>query len=207
MKKFKRFIAAMLAIISLVAVAATASADSQINVCEANGDIATIATYPKYMYCNVTDGEYVNIRSGAGTGYTSIGKLHRGDMVYVVSADSTWAKITAPINGYVMLKFLQDTAPSGGQTYITPKTQDQAFGSSGIIQRGNAGYLVANVQIALGFPDSEVDWIFGSKTEQAVIAFQSRNGLDPDGKVGPLTKAALWNEGQALLKLKGYYPV
>lgn len=41
------------------------------------------------MYCNVVEGEYVNIRSGPGTGYSSIGQLRRGDMVHVVSADST----------------------------------------------------------------------------------------------------------------------
>lgn len=38
-----------------------------------------------------------------------------------------------------------------------------------------------------------VDGYFGKNTKAAVIAFQKANGLTPDGRVGPLTKSALWS--------------
>ena len=64
-----------------------------------------------YMYCIVTEGEYVNIRSGPSKSNSVVGKLHRGDQVFVVSITGNWAKISSPVEGYVMLEFLQTTPP------------------------------------------------------------------------------------------------
>ena len=61
------------------------------------------------MYCNVTSGQYVNIRSGPSKNQSSIGKLHRGDTVYVVSKSGNWARISYPKTGYVMLTYLQNS--------------------------------------------------------------------------------------------------
>jgi len=41
----------------------------------------------------------------------------------------------------------------------------------------------------------EVDGDFGPRTELAVKEFQRRVGLDPDGIVGPLTRAELTKYG------------
>lgn len=57
-----------------------------------------------------------------------------------------------------------------------------------IIQEGDTGPQVKDLQQQLGIT---ADGIFGPKTKQAVITFQSAHGLDPDGVVGPLTEAAL----------------
>lgn len=161
-------------------------------------------TVNKYMYCNVGENSYVNIRSGPGTDYSSIGQLRRGDMVYVVSTDSTWAKINAPINGYVKYSYLQIDNVSGGGDYAHPTSMEQAFGATGIIERGHFNYKVANVQLALGFPDSEIDAIFGAKTHEAVMDFQRKNDLEPDGKVGTKTKAELWRTAETRLRNYGY---
>lgn len=67
------------------------------------------------MYCNIVEGEYVNIREGAGTGYSVVGTLHRGDTVYVESITDGWAKITSPVEGYVMSIYLQSTHPDTGE--------------------------------------------------------------------------------------------
>lgn len=158
------------------------------------------STVNKYMYCTVADGQYVNIRQTASTGGTKVGELRRGDMVFCVSSDGTWAKINAPINGYVMLDYLSYSAPSGGGNYSHPQTQAEAFGT-GNIQQGNFSYKVANIQVALGLT---VDAIFGSGTKAAVVSFQLSKNLDPDGIVGPATATALWNAYSSVLKSRGY---
>jgi peptidoglycan hydrolase-like protein with peptidoglycan-binding domain len=42
-----------------------------------------------------------------------------------------------------------------------------------------------------GYPPGEVDGLFGPRTRQAVVAFQTSHGLQGDGVAGPLTRAAL----------------
>ena len=56
--------------------------------------------------------------------------------------------------------------------------------SNSIVKIGMNNSLVAWVQCRVGvIPDA----IFGPVTEQAVINFQTANGLSPDGEVGPMT--------------------
>jgi uncharacterized protein (TIGR02594 family) len=53
---------------------------------------------------------------------------------------------------------------------------------------------IIDVQTALaqqGYKPGPLDGIWGRQTAAAVRAFQTRNGLDPDGIVGPLTLARL----------------
>ena len=56
------------------------------------------------------------------------------------------------------------------------------------IKSGDRGSDVAELQMKLGLP---ADGRFGQGTEAAVEEFQDRNGLTPDGVVGPKTWAAL----------------
>jgi hypothetical protein len=58
---------------------------------------------------------------------------------------------------------------------------------------GDRGQQVKRLQEALNArgEDLVTDGIFGASTHAAVVAFQARNGLNPDGVVGPLTRAAL----------------
>ena len=61
-------------------------------------------------------------------------------------------------------------------------------------KRGSTGSVVRQIQQKLlnwGYYNGAVDGIFGSRTQEAVIRFQKKNGLTPDGKVGPQTLAAL----------------
>lgn len=62
------------------------------------------------------------------------------------------------------------------------------------LRRGDSGTEVRTLQRALNnasFNAGTVDGIFGSRTEEAVRAFQRANGLQVDGIVGPRTWAAL----------------
>lgn len=58
------------------------------------------------------------------------------------------------------------------------------------LKKGSQGTAVRDLQEALtqlGFGPGGVDGTFGPKTEAAVKAFQSANGIAADGIVGPIT--------------------
>jgi len=59
------------------------------------------------------------------------------------------------------------------------------------LKAGDEGDSVAELQNALGIDWLKEDGIFGPATEAAVKAFQTSNGLTPDGVVGPDTWAKL----------------
>ena len=61
-------------------------------------------------------------------------------------------------------------------------------------RQGSTGEQVRVIQSKLknwGYYDGSVDGVFGSQTAQAVKYFQRKNGLTPDGIVGPATLRAL----------------
>lgn len=63
-----------------------------------------------------------------------------------------------------------------------------------ILKKGSTGTDVMEIQSVLkkiGYYNGDVDGIYGSLTEKAVMYFQKDNGLVPDGIIGPLTYAAL----------------
>lgn len=71
---------------------------------------------------------------------------------------------------------------------------------------------IQNLLSANGYPTGGVDGIFGEKTRQAVIAFQTSQGLQADGVVGPQTWAALSKlappaQGQAPIMQQAPTPV
>lgn len=62
------------------------------------------------------------------------------------------------------------------------------------LRKGSSGETVRRMQTKLirwGYLSGQADGIFGSKTEQAVRLFQSKNGLKVDGVAGPATFKAL----------------
>lgn len=70
-----------------------------------------------------------------------------------------------------------------------------ALPSSGaVLAWGSRGEQVALVQQRLrqwGYLADEADGVFGQATYDAVLAFQRKNGLTPDGRIGSATAAAL----------------
>lgn len=65
-----------------------------------------------------------------------------------------------------------------------------------LLYNGLTNYLIGCIQFKLnqlGYECGTVDWIFGNKTKNAVVNFQSDNNLSVDGIVGNDTWNALFN--------------
>ena len=97
-------------------------------------------------------------------------------------------------------------ASSGVWTYVEPINLtprwvhfDDRTTSSGYptIRFGSIGNYVCTAQDALntlGLTTGGLDGIFGSRTRNAVLTFQNRNGLSTDGIIGPLTWSRLMSQ-------------
>lgn len=62
------------------------------------------------------------------------------------------------------------------------------------LRKGDRGADVMEIQSMLkkiGFYEGEIDGIFGTQTEQAVLRFQRNFGLTPDGIIGPRTYSVM----------------
>lgn len=65
------------------------------------------------VYVTSSNGKGVNLRSGPGKGYTSIGFYSVGTEAWMVSRGATWSYIRVGDRyGYMMTKFLTETQPS-----------------------------------------------------------------------------------------------
>ena len=65
------------------------------------------------------------------------------------------------------------------------------------LRNGSQGEKVWKLQSRLqelGYYAGEVDGQFGNGTKEAVVAFQAKNGLDPDGMAGPDTLNLLYSD-------------
>ena len=78
-------------------------------------------------------------------------------------------------------------------------------GADTVLRLGDKGAAVTQLQTKLarwGYDPGAVDGVFGASNRQAVIRFQKKNGLTPDGVVGARTAAAL-----GLRALRGHDPL
>ena len=99
-----------------------------------------------------------------------------------------WNRVGLPT--FVMYDYTQ--GGSGGNDTGFPENP----GWHPTIRKGSRGTDVSYCQAILAdlgydLGDAGVDGDFGRKTEEAVIAFQKKNGLIADGVVGPMTYEAL----------------
>lgn len=70
-------------------------------------------------------------------------------------------------------------------------------------KRGSTGSVVSEIQQKLkdwGYYSADVDGIYGSRTEAAVLLFQQKNGLAADGKAGAEKLAALGISSAGLIE-------
>ena len=82
----------------------------------------------------------------------------------------------------------------GSKRYFESAYGEEATVETAAVKQGSRGDVVKQIQQKLkrwGYYGGSVDGIFGSATKKAVIYFQRKNGLTPDGIVGNKTLAAL----------------
>ncbi len=88
--------------------------------------------------------------------------------------------------------------------FVPAPSLDQVRNGSAVLQAGQKGDSVAQVQLLLGVFD---DGKFGQNTRGAVVAFQQSQGPDVSaeeaGKVGPTTLTALETANEQILKSVG----
>jgi peptidoglycan hydrolase-like protein with peptidoglycan-binding domain len=142
---------------------------------------------------NVSDGQHLNARTGAGTNNPIKYYIPRGDEVTVIQSNtnspvSGWSEIEPthyPSRGtaWVMDSYLSSTHPGAKYDTLAFALGDKT------LSYGYFGRYVHNLQVGLGIT---ADGDFGPATFAAVKDFQTDNGLSVDGLAGANTKAALW---------------
>ena len=71
-----------------------------------NTSTVTTSTYTRYVN---TNSKNLNVRSGAGTGYSIVGSLAKGTQVTVAETNENWSRITNPVSGWVSSEYLSST--------------------------------------------------------------------------------------------------
>ena len=160
------------------------------------------------MYCTIGNGSDINGRASASQSSELEYRLPHGDQFTVDNA--------TVVNGYVLGH--PTNYPSKGQAYVLAEhldntkpsclhnSQKNCFGTNAL-QFGCFGRYVKNLQLALktlGYFSATIDGDFGTLTKNAVIGYQSANGLARDGIAGTNTLTKLWGGAQSTLISSGY---
>ena len=101
------------------------------NVQENTGNVTT-SSYTRYVS---TSSKNLNVRSGAGTSYSIVGKLSKGTAVTVTQVNGSWSYITSPVTGWVSNSYL---SASKVEQYST------VLNSTGQTRKTKACYLYSN---------------------------------------------------------------
>ncbi|SHI59448.1 peptidoglycan-binding protein [Lutispora thermophila] len=128
----------------------------------------------------------------------------RGSEVYTIQTKlKNWSYTNANPDGIFgnntkeAVKYFQrknGLTPDGVVGYLTLSKLGMANVNS-TLKSGSRGDAVKKLQSALnnkGYSVGIADGVFGSKTYNAVVAFQKANGLTPDGIAGPITQTKLY---------------
>lgn len=97
-------------------------------------------------------------------------------------------------NNCGIITIVNDGQKESTSTTSSTEASTITFNSTRILKYGSKGSDVVDLQKALNSLKCgklKVDGKYGSKTKKAVIAFQRKYGLKPDGIVGPKTKAKI----------------
>ncbi len=164
-------------------------------------DVQTIQTYLNRIRRNYP--AIPAITDEAGTfGDSTKNAVTRFQSIFGLSADgivgkSTWYKLSSLYTAVTRLSELDSEGNTLGIGTVPP---------SSVLRQGSRGPDVITLQYLLnviaeyypGIPAPTQDGIFGSGTQQSVVAFQRAMQLTPDGMVGPLTWRTLYEVYQGI---------
>ncbi len=138
------------------------------NVQENTGNVTT-SSYTRYVS---TSSKNLNVRSGAGTSYSIVGKLSKGTAVTVTQVSSSWSYITSPVTGWVSNSYLSSTAVTTNSNtsysttvgnYYRLKNRTYLYSNSNLT--GTRYTYLAQTQIrVISHVNENVDYIYVVKT-------------------------------------------
>ena len=144
----------------------------------------------------------LNMRKSADTDSKVVRVLREGDKVTIKDTKGSWYKVTVGNDtGYVSKKYIKVSDSSSDSKSSKSKSSDSKSSknskkssskssSDGTCSPGDTGSAVKKVQKRLkklGYYSGSIDGDYGNGTKKAVKAFQKRNGLTQNGKVGKKT--------------------
>jgi len=154
----------------------------------------------------------LNVRKGAGSNYSVLGKLYKGTEVEIISTADGWCKIKYGTGtGYVSASYVSEEEKDTEDTDISTggSLLSRNFDMETTLSSGDTGSKVEDLQTVLkhkGFYSGKIDGIFDSDVKSAVKAFQKSAGLESDGIAGEYTLCSLYSMiypvAKADLKLK-----
>ena len=164
-------------------------------------DVQTIQTYLNRIRRNYPAIPVITDASGV-FGSSTDAAVRKFQSVFNLTSDgivgkATWYKISRIYTAVTRLAELDSEGTSIGIGTVPP---------SSVLRQGSRGNDVLTLQYILNViaqfypvvPSVAQDGIFGSGTNQAVIAFQQIMQLTPDGIVGPATWQALYDVVQGI---------
>lgn len=122
----------------------------------------------------------------------------------IISKNYTWAGFAEYLKGRSGISYSKAVEGSSTTSQVSTNPDDYTYPTSTIYRtsptmKGSTVAWVQAVLYQLGY-SIEIDGSYGANSETVVKQFQSANGLEVDGRVGPATRAKLlelWNAKKA----------
>ena len=168
------------------------------------GAMVTVApveetTATGYPYQTTTN-DQVNLRAEKSTSSRRLASIPEGATVTVASVSGSYAEVTYNgISGWCLKKYVNlktIVKPTAAPTAAPTLAPDENSDSYVVLQMGSTGSRVQALQealIELGFLNGSADGVFGTATQEAVIALQTKNDYPATGIVDQNLQAHIYS--------------
>lgn len=112
---------------------------------ENTGNVTT-STYTRYVS---TNSKNLNVRSGAGTGYSIVESLRKGTQVTVAESNGSWSRIISPVSGWVSNTYLSSSYSGGNNTVGQTRKTKRCYLYSNSNLTGKVYTYLANTTVTI----------------------------------------------------------